>query len=213
MRDIPLAAVLASVAERFGLTPAGVRLDASANAREARRVYCYLARGLTQADEADIGALIIEDAAEVETAIEDVAGRLSQAREFAELVVSVELEIRVVAELSVTHGVPLPTTAPPATTALRLVRSPREAGLVAIGDLAALGAAYLALRRAAQRPAAPTPSPAASPLMKAVVAFEAACGEAKAAHFTARERGAVKERERALRSLLLQLGVEHVESA
>ncbi len=205
MRDVPLAAVLAAVAERFGLGVAGVRLGANETAREARRVYCYLARGLTQADAAEIGALVIEDAAEVEAAIEAVAARLSEAREFAELVVAVELEIRVLASLPLAQGVRLASSADPKVTALRLVRNPREAGLVAIGDLAALGAAYLTFRRAP--PAAPV-----SPLMQAARAYEAACADAEAFRFTSRERGAIQACERAFNSLLSILGVDHVET-
>ncbi|MGD0564511.1 MAG: hypothetical protein ABSA66_15650 [Roseiarcus sp.] len=205
MRDVPLAAVLGAVAERFALPQARVRLGADDAAREARRVYCYLARGLTQADAAEIGALIIEDAAEVEAAIEGVAARLSEAREFAELVVAVELEIRVLASLPLAHGVRLASTADPKVTALRLVKSPREAGLVAIGDLAALGAAYLTFRRAP--PAAPL-----SPLMQAARAYEAACEEAESFRFTSRERGALQQCERAFNSLLSILGVDNVET-
>jgi hypothetical protein len=205
MRDVPLATVLAVVAERYGVEAARVRLGAREIEREARRVYCYLARGLTQADAAAIGALVIEDAAEVEAHIEAVAWRLSEGREFAELVVAVELEIRVLAEIAPTRGFPLPTTARPEATALRLIKSPREAGLVSIGDLAALGAAYLATRRAA-------PKSAVSPLIEAACAYEAACAEAQATRFTASERGALLARDRIRKSLLSLLGVHHVET-
>lgn len=205
MRDIPLAAILQTVADQCGVSVAQMRLEAGDAAREARRVYCYLARGLTQADFVEIGALVIEDAAEVEAAIEDVAGRLSRLRDFAELVAAAEIEIRALALLSVTRGFPLPTTAPPEATALRLVRSQREATGVSIGDLAALGAAYLASRRAAAQPPA-------SEFMRAAAAFDKADREAATLRFTAQERGALITRDRTLKSLLSHLGAEHVES-
>ncbi len=205
MRDVPLAEVLACVAARFGLPVPRVRLGAGEIEHEARRVYCYLARGLSHADAAEIGALILEDAAEVEGALESVAARLSEGREFAELVVAVELEIRVLAGLALTHGVRLASSADPKVTALRLIKSPREAGMVSIGDLAALGAAYLTFRRA-------PPAPAASPLMTAARGYETACADAEALRFTSRERGALMAREDALKSLLSHLGVEYVET-
>ena len=205
MRDVPLATILQTIAERCGVTVAQMRLDARDAAREARRVYCYLARGLTQADAVEIGAHVIEDSAEVEAAIEDVADRLSRLREFAELVVGAELEIRALAKLSVMRGYPLPTTAPAHVTALRLVRGAREATGVSLGDLAALGAAYLAHQR-------PVPGPA-SALMRAAAAFEAADHASKQARFTSRERGSLADREIALKTLLSHLGAQHVESA
>ena len=205
MRDVPLAAVLAAVAERFGLAQSRVRLGARDIEREARRVYCYLARGLTQADAAQIGELVVEDAGEVEAMIGDVASRLTVGREFAELVVAVELEIRALVELSKTHGLALPTTAAPEVTALRLVKSPREAGMVSIGDLAALGASFLARKRV-------PPKPVASAFIRAAEAFDAARNDALTFRFTSLERGALEQRERALQALLSHLGVERVEA-
>jgi hypothetical protein len=197
MRDVPLATILDVVGRRCGLDVAQARTQASDAARQARRVFCYLARGLTQASPAEIGETILEREAEVCAAAEEVGALLSEGRGFAELVVEAEIELRALVELSATRGFPLPTTASPRVTAARLVLGGRDAFTVPRVDLAALAAAYLA--RAAEQP---------SPLVRAAGNYENAIAAAEAARFTARERGADAALKAARARLLALMGVE-----
>jgi hypothetical protein len=200
MRDVPLATILDVVARRCGLDVAQARTQASDAARQARRVFCYLARGLTQASPAEIGETILEREAEVCAAAEEVGALLCEGRDFTELAVEAEVELRALVELSATRGFPLPTTASPRVTAARLVLGGRDAFTVPRVDLAALAAAYLA------RATEPTLAP--PPLVRAAAEYENAIAAAEAARFTARERGADAALKAARARLLALMGVE-----
>jgi len=211
MRDIPLAAILDVVAGSFGLAAAAVRTQASDEARQARRVFCYLARGLNRAEPAEIGEAILERPAEVLAAADEVGAALDDGRDLAALVVEAEIELLALAGVAEARGFPLPTTASAKTTAMRIVADGRASFTAPHADLVALAAAYLARLKA--EPAPPPTTRELSPLMAAAKDYDLAAQAAREARFTVRERGAIAARERAFKALLTRLGVDHVEVA
>ena len=211
MRDIPLAAILDVVAGSFGLAAAAVRTQASDEARQARRVFCYLARGLNRAEPAEIGEAILERPAEVLAAADEIGAALDDGRDLAALVVEAEIELLALAGVAEARGFPLPTTASAKTTAMRIVADGRASFTAPHADLVALAAAYLARLKA--EPAPPPTTRELSPLMAAAKDYDLAAQAAREARFTVRERGAIAARERAFKALLTRLGVDHVEVA
>ena len=210
MRDIPLATILDVVAKRFGLDVAHVRLQAGDDVHKARRVFCYLARGLSRAEPVEIGEAILERPAEVLFAADEVGAMLDDGRDMAALVVEAEIELLALAGVAEARGFPLPTTASAKTTAMRIVADGRASFTAAHADLTALTAAYLARLKAEPPPPATRER---SPFMRAAKDYDLAVVAAREARFTTRERGAIADRERALKALLSILGVDHVEVA
>ena len=209
MRDLPLATILDVVAGRFGLAAAAVRTQASDEARQARRVFCYLARGLSRVEPVEIGETILERPAEVLAAADEIGAALDDGRDLAALVVEAEVELLALAGLAEARGFPLPTTASAKTTALRIVTDGRASFTAPHSDLVALAAAYLARLKCE-----PTPQPReTSPLVTAAKDYELAALAAREARFTGRERGAIALRDRAFKALLARLGVKDVEVA
>jgi len=211
MRDLPLATILDVVAGRFGLAAAAVRTQASDEARQARRVFCYLARGLSRAEPVEIGETILERPAEVLAAADEIGAALDAGRDLAALVVEAEIELLALAGVAEARGYPLPTTASAKTTAMRIVVDGRDSFTAPHSDLVALAAAYLARLKA--EPAPPPTTRELSPFMRAAKDYDLAVAAAREARFTARERGAVAARDRAFNALLTRLGVDHVEVA
>lgn len=210
MRDLPLATILDVVAGRFGLAAAAVRTQASDEARQARRVFCYLARGLSRAEPVEIGEAILERSAEVLAAADEIGAALDDGRDLAALVVEAEIELMALAGVAEARGFPLPSTASAKTTAMRIVADGRASFTAPHADLVALAAAYLARLRA--EPTPPT-THALSPLVAAAKDYDLAALAAREARFTARERGAIAVRDRAFNALLTRLGVDHVQVA
>lgn len=201
---IPLDVILETVALRFDLTNNALRRQSSENARLARSVYCYLARGLQAGTPRAIGEAVMMSEEDVEAACDWAAGELSDSREFVQRIAEIEIEARAFVGVAAKYGLPLPTTANPKAIALRLIHSPREAGRVSIGDLCAIGAAYLTLDRM---------RPGASDLAQAVEAYERAQLAAVSLRFTHSERGAIQRRDAARATILKLLGEKHVENA
>ncbi len=210
MRELPLATILDVVAGRFGLAVAAVRTQASDEARQARRVFCYLARGLNRAEPVEIGEAILERPAEVLAAADEIGAVLDDGRDLAALVVEAEIELLALAGVAEARGDPLPSTASAKTTAARIVADNRDGFAVPHADVVALAAAYLARLRAEPTPPA---TRELSPFLRAAKDYDVAVVAAREARFTARERGAVVARDRALNALLTRLGVDHVEVA
>lgn len=204
-RDLPLATILDVVAKRFGLDVAHARIEASEEARQARRVFCYLARGLSAAEPEEIGEAILERPAEVLAAADEVGAHLDAGRDFAGLVVETEVELLALAGLAEARGLPLPSTASARTTALRLVAGGRDSFVAPHADIVALAAAYLARIKTPAPP--PEPQAEASPLAAAASAYDLAVAALRDARFTLRERGAVAHRNAARARLLSLLGV------
>ena len=166
----------------------------SDEARQARRVDRYLARGLSRAEPVEIGETILERPAEVLAAADEIGAALDGGRDLAALVVEAEVELLALAGVAEARGYPLPTTASAKTTAMRIVVDGRDSFTAPHSDLVALAAADLARLRA--EPTPPT-TPALSPFMRAAKDYDLAVLAAREARFTARERGAVAARERA----------------
>ena len=210
MRDLPLATILDVVAGRFGLAAAAVRTQASDEARQARRVFCYLARGLSRAEPVEIGETILERPAEVLAAADEIGAALDAGRDLAALVVEAEIELLALAGVAEARGYPLPTTASAKTTAMRIVVDGRDSFTAPHSDLVALAAAYLARLKREPTPPATHES---SPIVRAAKDYDLAVLAAREARFTAHERGAIAVRDRAFKALLNRLGVDHVEVA
>ena len=209
MHNIPLATILDVVAKRFGLDVAHVRTQASDEARQARRVFCYLARGLSRAEPVEIGEAILERSAEVLAAADEIGAALDDGRDLAALVVEAEIELMALAGVAEARGFPLPTTASAKTTAMRIVVDNRDGFAVPHSDLVALAAAYLARLKIEPTP----PMLAPSPFMRAARDYDLAVLAASEARFTARERAALVARDRSLKAMLALIGVDHVEVA
>lgn len=143
--EVTLEHLFTRTAAAFGVPLWKMRSrHAEQKAVDARLAFCRLAV-LAGAGELAVGMKLARDANFVRKAVWDAGVRFDADRAFAQLYQ--EIEIECVAETGVAARTlyPLPKDVDPRTIAERLVDSPREAMRVGVADLAAIGAAFLAL--------------------------------------------------------------------
>ena len=100
--------ILDVTARAFSVGAAEIRDPQRAEAWEAREAFCWLARGLLQAEPGDIGLVVGLSPALAEDACEAIAARLNDGRELDERLGSIEIEVRALAKLSDRIGLRLP---------------------------------------------------------------------------------------------------------
>lgn len=143
--QVTLEHLLTRLARAFDIQPSLLRSrHAQPKAIAARMAFCRMAR-FAGAGDVVIGMKIGRAPSFVDQAVWEAGLRISADRDFASRYLEVELECVAEAQLAESALYPLPRDADPRAIAARLLDSPREAMSVGVGDLAALGAAFLAL--------------------------------------------------------------------
>ncbi len=195
---IALSTLLDVTARAFGVDACALRSPGDDRGAEARAAFCYLATGLTQALDDEIGVVCALRPEMVAHEREWLAGLLNRARDLDETVFSIEVEARTLDALSEKIGIRTPPAAHPFAIAKKLLASERAAMAATAAEILSVAAALVAL--AGSRPAPK------SDLALAAERYERSRRTMADALFTRDERPARRAHDAALTNLKQLIG-------